>query len=85
MVKETKRACGTNMSISKCGGAAIMKGNGSVKRKLTSSGMEYRWLHRQPEMVQECIVIYSEERARKEEEYHRRALKKYGKHRLTIF
>ena len=39
MVKETKRICGTNMSISKCGGAAVTKGNGSVKRTLTSNGM----------------------------------------------
>ena len=85
MVKETKRVCGTNMSIAKCGGAAIIKGNGSVKRTLTSNGMEYGWLHRQPEWVQECIIIHSEEQARKEEEKHRRALSTYGHHRLKIF
>ena len=78
MVKEIKRACGTNISISKCGGMAIIKGNGSVKRMLTPNGMKYGWLHRQPEWVQECIVIYSEQKASEEEENRRRALKNYG-------
>ena len=73
------------MSIHKCGGEATMRGNHYMDRVVSKEGTEYGWLLNQPEWVQHCIIIYSEERARKEEKRHTTALKKYGEHLLTRF
>ena len=85
MVKETNRQCGTNMSIHKCGGEAMMRGNHYMDRVVSKEGTEYGWLLNQLEWVQYYIIIYSEERARKEEKRHTTALKKYGEYLLTRF
>ena len=50
------------MSIHKSAGEAMMRGNHFVDRTVTEKGTEYGWLLRQVEWVQQCIVIYSEEK-----------------------
>ena len=50
------------MSIHKSAGEAMMRGNHFVDRIVTEKGTEYGWLLRQVEWVQQCIVIYSEEK-----------------------
>ena len=81
MIKETKRRCGTNMSLGKCAGEAMLRGNNYVDRTGDNTG----WLLVQPEWVQECIIVYSEEQALKEETAHKKAITKYGAHLLTRF
>ena len=39
MVKETKRRCGTNMSINKCAGEAMMRANDFVDQTMTNKGI----------------------------------------------
>ena len=52
MVKEGKHQCGITMSIHKCTGEAMMRGNHFVDRTVTEKGTEYGWLLRQVEWVQ---------------------------------
>ena len=73
------------MSIHKRCEESMMRGNHYIDRVITKEGTEHGWLLNQPEWVQYCIIIYSEERARKEEKRHTTALKKYGEHLLTRF
>ena len=40
---------------------------------------------RQPEWVQECIIVYSEEKAQAEEAAHEQTMKKYGESLLKHF
>ena len=81
MVKETKRRCGTNMSTQKCAGEAMTRGNKYLDRMGEKDG----WLLTQDEWVQERIVVYSEERARKEEASHQDAMERFGEHLLKRF
>jgi hypothetical protein len=81
MMKETKRRCGTNMSLNKCAGKAMLRDNSYVDRMGDNIG----WLLDQLEWVQECIIVYSEEQAMKEESAHKKAIEKYGAHLLSRF
>ena len=55
------------MSLGKCAGEAMLRGNNYVNRTGDNTG----WLLGQPEWVQECITVYSEEQALKEETAHK--------------
>ena len=68
LIKETKRCCGTNSSLIKCVGEAMLQGNNYVDRMEDKKG----WPLGQPEWVQECIIVYSEESALKEEMAHKK-------------
>ena len=85
MVKEGKQRCGTNMSVHKCAGEAMMRANHFLERTVTETGVNLGWFHTQPDWVQECIVTYAEEKAIQEDKNHKKALKKFGKHLLDKF
>ena len=81
MVKEMRRRCGPNMSLHKCAGEALTRGNGY----LDWGEDEVGWMLRQPEWVQEYIIVYSEEKAQAKEAAHEQTMKKYGDSLLKHF
>ena len=59
----------------------MLQGNNYVDKMKDKKG----WPLGQPEWVQECIIVYSEELALREEMAHKKVIAKYGAHLLSQF